>query len=70
MEIDDKEKFLEAPLGAVIGTLIECLDEEDVDSGTLVIHMLHEDNGNGFVFNINCKRLEKNRSFLKRLFKR
>jgi len=62
----DREEFLELPLGHVLGVMISIMEEEDSDSGILVIRML-KDNQEGFEININAERISKNKSLFGRM---
>ena len=65
MEVD-KEEFLELKLGYILGTMIQIMDEENSDQGTLVIHMLKEP-GEGFEFNISAEKIPKKKNLLRRM---
>ena len=69
IEFDNKEEVLEAPFGDILISLSEELDGDG--SNVLVVAMVNKVDDEGFLFRIECERLEKNkRGFLSRLFKR
>lgn len=67
IEVENKEEFLNEPIGNVLWTITQILDEEDLESGTMIISLVDESE-EGFLFKINCERIEKKKGFWSRLF--
>ena len=57
IEITDKKEVLEAPMGAILGTIIEMVEEEDLKGAMMILRFVDE-NHKGYQFNIECERVE------------
>ena len=66
MEVVNKEKILELPLGDVCGTMVTVIENEDVDGGVMVI-VFQDENGEGYKFDLSVERLENEKSLKDKL---
>ena len=66
MEVVNKEKILELPLGEVCGTMVTVIENEDVDGGVMVI-VFQDENGEGYKFDLSVERLENEKSLKDKL---
>ena len=66
MEVVNKEKILELPLGEVCGTMGTVIENEDVDGGVMVI-VFQDENGEGYKFDLSVERLENEKSLKDKL---
>lgn len=70
IEINDKKEVLEAPMGAILGTIIEMVEEEDLKGAMMILRFVDE-NHKGYQFNIECKTVEPaKKGLFDRFFKR
>lgn len=66
MEVVNKEKILELPLGEVCGTMVTVIENEEVDGGVMVI-VFQDENGEGYKFDLSVERLENEKSLKDKL---
>lgn len=66
MEVVNKEKILELPLGDVCGTMVTVIENEEVDGGVMVI-VFQDENGEGYKFDLSVERLENEKSLKDKL---
>ena len=66
MEVVNKEKILELPLGEVCGTMATVIENEEVDGGVMVI-VFQDENGEGYKFDLSVEKLENEKSLKDKL---
>ena len=66
MEVVNKEKILELPLGEVCGTMVTVIENEEVDGGVMVI-VFQDENGEGYKFDLSVEKLENEKSLKDKL---
>ena len=70
IELHDKNEILEAKMGTILGTIIEMIEEENLEGAKMIIQFL-DDNQQGYQFNLEGKKIEsQKRGFFNRIFKR
>ena len=70
IELKNKDEILKAPFGAVLGTIVETIEDEDLKGAEMIIMFLN-DNAVGYQFRLSCDPVKpKKKSLLDRLFKR
>lgn len=57
IEIENKNEVLEAPMGAILGTIIELIEEENLKEAMMIMQFL-DDEKCGYQFNIECKKVK------------
>lgn len=68
--IENQEEILEAPMGAILGTIIELIEEENLKGAEMIIMFLN-DESTGYQFRLSCDPVKpKKKSLLDRLFGR
>ena len=70
IEMSDKQEVLEAPMGAILGTMMEMVEEEDMEGAMMVLRFV-DDADVGYQFQIECRRVEpEKKGFFNRLLRR
>lgn len=65
-EIENKEEFLETPIGAICGSMIDVIEDENIGEGVMVM-IFTKENGEGYRFDLSVEKVNGEKSLKDKL---